>query len=95
MKVKAIEKIDSLILAPVFQYLSESGENFKILVLPDHPTPVELRTHSHEPVPYFLYDSRMSVQGMPSFTESNAVQLEHYIDDGSTLFELMIEKHSN
>lgn len=91
IKVKAIEKIDSLILAPVYSYLRESGEPFKILVLPDHPTPVELRTHSHEPVPYFLYDSRKAVSGMPAFTESNAVKLEHYIDDGSTLLDTMIE----
>lgn len=92
IKVKAIEKIDSLILAPVFQYLAGCGEDFKILVLPDHPTPVELRTHSHEPVPFFLYDSRTAENGMNCFTESNAVKLENYIDDGSTLLSHMIEK---
>lgn len=91
VKVKAIEKIDSLILSPVFSYLSRCGEDFKVLVLPDHPTPVELRTHSHEPVPFFLYDSRKSVEGMSSFTEKNAVLMENYLDDGSMLFSQMIE----
>lgn len=94
VKVKAIEKIDSLILAPVFTYLSRYGEDFKVLVLPDHPTPVEIRTHSHEAVPFFLYDSRKSVEGMSSFTENNAILMENYIDDGSTLFSRMIEKQN-
>ena len=92
IKVKAIEKIDELILAPVFKYLAASGEDFKILVLPDHPTPVEIRTHSHESVPYFLYDSRKSAEGMSRFTEANAEAMENYLADGSRLFERMIEK---
>ena len=81
-----------MILAPVFKYLAASGEDFKILVLPDHPTPVEIRTHSHESVPYFLYDSRKSAEGMSRFTEANAEAMENYLADGSRLFERMIEK---
>lgn len=92
IKVKAIEKIDALILAPVFRYLAECGEDFKILVLPDHPTPIELRTHSHEPVPFFLYDSRKQADGMKPYTEANAEAMDFYIPDGSTLLSHMIEK---
>jgi len=92
VKVKAIEKIDSLILKPVEEYLRAGGEDFKILVLPDHPTPVEIRTHSSEPVPFFLYDSRKDIPSRAPFTEANASALNHYIADGSTLFSHMIEK---
>ncbi len=92
VKVKAIEKIDTLILAPVLEYLKTCGEDFKILVLPDHPTPIEIRTHSHEAVPFFLYDSRAEKVGMPVFTEANAEAMHNYIADGSTLLDLMIEK---
>ncbi|MBQ8747085.1 MAG: cofactor-independent phosphoglycerate mutase [Clostridia bacterium] len=92
VKVKAIEKIDTLILAPVLEYLKTCGEDFKILVLPDHPTPIEIRTHSHEAVPFFLYDSRKTADGMPVFTEANAEAMQNYIADGSTLLSLMIEK---
>ena len=92
VKVKAIEKIDALILAPVLAYLKERGEDFKILVLPDHPTPIEIRTHSHEAVPFFLYDSRKEVSGMKKFSEANAGALNNYIADGSTLLGYMIEK---
>jgi len=76
----------------VFSYLAGCGEDFKILVLPDHPTPVEIRTHSHEPVPYFLYDSRKAAEGMSRFSEANAEAVENYLPDGSKLFDLMIEK---
>ncbi len=92
VKVKAIEKIDELILGPVLAYLKESGEDFKILVLPDHPTPIEIRTHSHEPVPFFLYDSRTNKDGMVQFSEANAEAMHNHVADGSTLFDLMIEK---
>lgn len=92
VKVKAIEKIDELILGPVLAYLENSGEDFKILVLPDHPTPIEIRTHSHEPVPFFLYDSKAKKNGMKQFSEKNAEAMHNYIADGSTLFGLMIGK---
>ncbi len=92
VKVKAIEKIDALILAPVLEYLKKCGEDFKILVLPDHPTPIEIRTHSHEPVPFFLYDSRKESAGMTQFSEKNAAAMNNYVADGSTLLSLMIEK---
>lgn len=92
VKVKAIEKIDTLILAPVLEYLKTCGEDFKILVLPDHPTPIEIRTHSHEAVPFFLYDSRKTADGMPVFTEANAEAMQNYVADGSTLLSMMIEK---
>ena len=92
IKTKAIEKIDALILGPVWDYLRGTGEPYRILVLPDHPTPVELRTHSHEPVPYFLYDSRRTSAGTDCFSEANAVQAQHYTDDGSELLGMMIER---
>jgi 2,3-bisphosphoglycerate-independent phosphoglycerate mutase len=56
-KIQAIESIDHKIVAPVVEYLAGSGEDYKILIVPDHRTPVEIRTHSDEPVPYVIYDS--------------------------------------
>ncbi len=90
-KVMSIEKIDSLILGPVYDYLKGCGEDFKILVLPDHPTPIEIRTHSSEPVPFFLYDSTKEERGADTFTEDSAVAAGFHVADGSTLLQLMIK----
>lgn len=92
IKPLAIEKIDSEILAPVLEYLEKSGEDFKIMVLPDHPTPLELRTHSHEPVPFFIYGPSDKKNGVDSFTEENCRKTGYHIADGSTLLDHMIIK---
>ena len=92
-KVLSVELIDRKILAPVYEYLRSTAEDFKILVLPDHPTPIEIRTHSMEPVPFFLYDSRKDVCGVTTFTEAAAAETGLYIPDGFTLMERVIEKN--
>ena len=92
-KVLSVELIDQKILAPVYEYLKNTAEDFKILVLPDHPTPIEIRTHSMEPVPFFLYDSRKDVCGVTSYTEASAAETGLYIPDGFTLLEQVIEKN--
>lgn len=53
-KIKSIELIDSLVVAPIYMHLKNSGEKFKILIMPDHPTPISTKTHSSEPVPFLL-----------------------------------------
>ena len=89
-KVLSIELIDQKILAPVYAYLQEAGESFKILVLPDHPTPLRIRTHSIDPVPFFLYDSTAEVAGVSLFAESTAAETGLYIPEGHTLMERLI-----
>ena len=89
-KVKSIEYIDARILAPVLNELKSSGEDYKVLVLPDHPTPLAIRTHSSDPVPFFIYDSAKDVAGVPVFTEAECEKTGLYVADGSTLLERMI-----
>ena len=50
-KVSAIERIDAEILGPLLKRMNDSGEDYAVLVLPDHPTPIRVRTHTHAPVP--------------------------------------------
>ncbi len=88
-KVLSIEKIDALILAPVLSYLEGCGENYRIMVLPDHPTPIFMRTHTSEPVPFFIYDSQKDVEGVSSFDEDNATATGYYVADGYRLMELL------
>lgn len=56
-KIRSLEMIDELVLKPILDYLYDSGEDFKVLIVPDHRTPMAIRTHSATPVPYVIYDS--------------------------------------
>lgn len=88
-KVLAIEKIDSLVLSPCLEYLRSKGEPFKIMVLPDHPTPLAIRTHSSDPVPFFIYSSEHTYNGADIFTEESAKAADLYIPEGHNLLNIM------
>ncbi len=90
-KVLSIEKIDSLILTPIEAYLRESGEPYRILTLPDHPTPIEIRTHSMEPVPFMIYDSEKSYNGVATLDEDTAEAIANYLPDGTALMEILLK----
>ena len=91
-KVKSIELIDKKILAPVYEYLKECGDDFKIMVLPDHPTPIEKRTHTIAPVPFFIYSSVQEKEGCDTFDEFTARAMNYYVPAGYTLMELLTQK---
>ena len=88
-KVISIELIDKNILAPVYEYLKSTGEDFKIMILPDHPTPVRLRTHTIDPVPFMIYSSREEKCGVASFSEETARKTGLYLPHGHELMELL------
>ena len=90
-KVLSIELIDEKILTPIYEYLLGSGEDFKIMVLPDHPTPVRLRTHTITPVPFFIYDSANEKSGVDTFDEESAETTGLYIPDGYTLMDILVK----
>ena len=88
-KVLSIELIDKKILAPVYEYLKSTGEDFKIMILPDHPTPVRLRTHTIDPVPFMIYSSREEKCGVSCFSEQTATETGLYLPRGHELMELL------
>jgi 2,3-bisphosphoglycerate-independent phosphoglycerate mutase len=90
-KVLSIELIDEKILTPVYEYLKSTGEDFKIMVLPDHPTPVRLRTHTIDPVPFFIYSSAEELEGVESFDEESAATTGLYVRDGYTLMDRLVK----
>ena len=71
-KVKSIEYLDSRIIAPVRKAMEEAGEDYRMLVLPDHPNLLRLRTHVGEPVPYVLYDSTKERKSIARYSETEA-----------------------
>lgn len=91
-KVLSIELISEKILKPVYEYLSSCGDDFKIMVLPDHPTPISIRTHSIDPVPFMIYNSKQSYDGVSIFCEDSAAAKNNYIPKGHTLMDLLINK---
>ena len=91
-KVKAIEYIDSRALKPMLEYLEKCGDSFRILIMPDHPTPLETMTHSAEPVPFLIYDSRKAESGIKSFTEKNAAETGLFIENGPDIMNRLLEK---
>ena len=91
-KVRAIEIIDEKVLAPVKSYLDESGEDYRILICPDHPTPLLIKTHSSDPVPYLIYDSKKAVAGADTFTEKTAAASGNFIEHGPSIMDRLLEK---
>lgn len=73
-KVTSIEQIDEKIIGPVAEGLAKAGCEFRMLILPDHPTPIRVRTHTGDPVPYLLYDSTKEVDGARVYGETAAAQ---------------------
>lgn len=80
-KVKAIELIDEKVVKPIYDYYRNKGEDFKIAVLPDHPTPLRIRTHTSNPVPYLIYDHSNIKEGKVIYSEKEA-QKGPYFDIG-------------
>ncbi len=92
-KVKSIELIDEKVVGYVKCELDKMGEPYKILVLPDHPTPLKLRTHVRDAVPYILYSSENKTDsGICCYTENNAKKSGIQIEKGYTLIQKMIGK---
>ena len=71
-KIQAIEDLDSRIIAPIKKAMEDAGEDFRMLVLPDHPTPLRIRTHSADPVPYVFYDSTCQQKKIACYSEADA-----------------------
>lgn len=90
-KVKAIEYLDEKIIRPIVEGLEAAGEEFRMIVLPDHPTPISIRTHSAENVPYLLYDSRKQRRKIGYYNEREAEATGNLIEEGHMLIEYLLE----
>ena len=89
-KVKAIEMIDEKVLAIVLPEL-EKYDDYKVMVLPDHPTPIVTMTHAGDAVPYLIYQkSKASDNGIESFTENTAKEAGNYVEVGYSLMDSFI-----
>lgn len=84
-KIKAIEYVDNRVLRIVTDAMEKSGEDYRILVMPDHPTPVACRTHTSNPIPYMLYDSTAERNETYHYNEKEAKAAGTFVAEGYTL----------
>lgn len=91
-KVKSIELLDSKIAKFIKEELDKRGEPYRIMVLPDHPTPLAIRTHTGDPVPFVIYDStKDSNNADASYDEVYAASTGVYVEEGYKLMDLFIK----
>lgn len=85
-KVYSIQEIDGKVIKRLIERLEDAGEDYAILVCPDHPTPCKIKTHVSEPIPYLLYSNVKSLaNGAKRYTEAEAKNTGAYIEDGYKL----------
>ena len=90
-KVQAIEYLDEKIIGPMVEKLEQAGVDFRMLVLPDHPTPIRVRTHTSENVPYMLYDSTNKQTNVWNYNEAEALKSGNLEPVGHQLIEKLLE----
>jgi 2,3-bisphosphoglycerate-independent phosphoglycerate mutase len=89
-KLHSLEQIDLHVVGPVLRKLQASSDEWRIMVLPDHPTPIKLRTHTAEPVPFAIAGAGMEHVLCEPFTESSAQASDLHIDNGCDLMEYFL-----
>lgn len=89
-KVKSIELIDNKIAGLIKEEMDKLGEDYKVMILPDHPTPLILRTHTSDPVPFLIYDSRNEKNNSFSFDEDGAMLSGLKFEEGYKLMDYFI-----
>ncbi len=87
-KISAIEKIDAEVVSRLRAYRGD----LRVLVMPDHPTPISVRTHTPEPVPFLLWGRGISANGAARFTESEAKKTGLFIEEGYKIMGKLVGK---
>lgn len=90
-KIFSIEQIDGVVIPTLIDGLKKAGEDYAILVTPDHPTPCKCKTHVSEPVPYLIYSSVKNLSnGAKRYTENEAAATKQYVADGYKLVDRLL-----
>lgn len=92
-KIKAIENLDMRVTAPIVEGLEKAGIDFRLLVLPDHPTPIRVRTHTADPVPYLLYDSTAKQEHSWNYNEKEGTESGNFVAHGFQMIDKLFAHH--
>ena len=90
-KVKSIEYLDRRVIAPIKQAVEDAGEDYRMLILPDHPNLLRLRTHTGDPVPYVLFDSTRQRKKKARYGETEAKATGNFEPQGYRLMERFLK----
>ena len=90
-KVLSIEYLDRRLIGPVMEAMDASGEDYKMLIMPDHPTPISIRTHTSDPVPYLIYDSTRQRKTIARYNEKEAAAIGNFEPEGFRLMERFLK----
>jgi len=91
-KKLSVELIDKKVVGWLADKLKADGIDYRMLIMPDHPTPISLKTHVSDPVPYVIYDSTKDMASGFVYSEKNAKETGLYIEEGYTLMERFLQK---
>ena len=91
-KKYAVEMIDEKVIGYLKDKLEKAGIEYKMMILPDHPTPIKLKTHVSDPVPYIIYDSRNEIENKRVYNEKSAQDTGVYVEQGYTLMEKFLSE---
>ena len=84
-KIQAIQSLDEKVIKTVKEEFEKAGVDYRLLIMPDHPTPISLRTHASNPVPYLMYDSTKEEVHSWDYNEKDAKASGNYLEEGYTL----------
>jgi len=90
-KIQAIENLDGRVIAPVKAALDAAGVEYRMLIMPDHPTPIRCRTHTSNPVPYMLYDSTNEKENSLLYNEEDAAKSGILVEEGYTITKKLFQ----
>lgn len=90
-KIQAIEYLDQRVIKVVMDEMKKAGMEYRMLVMPDHPTPIHCRTHTSDPVPYLLYDSTAEQNNDWNYNEAEAQTSGNVINEGYTVINRLFQ----
>jgi 2,3-bisphosphoglycerate-independent phosphoglycerate mutase len=89
-KIQAIENLDQRVIRVIVEEMEKAGEDYRMLILPDHPTPIRVRTHTCDPVPYLLFDSTKQAEKDQVYNEKSAAESEIMLENGHQLMDRLL-----
>jgi len=91
-KITSIENLDKKVISIITKEMQNAGADYRMLIMPDHPTPIRCRTHTSDPVPYLLYDSTKSQKNSFKYNEADVKLSGNVVSEGYTIINKLFNR---